>query len=63
MSDRAATLKNARVRMVEERDAFAKALAAPFDRSTAERARLKFVETQNVINAIDQALEGEPPAP
>lgn len=49
--------------MVEERDTFAKALAAPFDRSTAERSRQKFVETQNVINAIDQALAGDLPDP
>jgi hypothetical protein len=48
--------------MVEERDAFAKALAAPFDRNTAERSRLKFIETQSLINAIDQAIAGEPPA-
>jgi hypothetical protein len=61
MSDRIATLKNARTRMIEERDTFAKALAAPFDRTTAERSRQKFIETQNVINAIDQALEGDQP--
>ena len=62
MSDRTATLKAARARMVEERDAFAKALAAPFDRTTAERSRMKFIETQTLINAIDQAIQGEPPA-
>ena len=45
--------------MAEDRDAFAKTLAAPFDRDKAERARLKFVETQAVIDAIDRAILGE----
>jgi len=49
----------ARKRMIEQRDAFAKTLAAPFDRDTAERARLKFIETQAVIDAIDRAIAGE----
>jgi hypothetical protein len=62
LSDRIATLKIARARMVEERDTFAKVLAAPFDRNTAERSRLKFIETQTLINAIDQAIQSEPPA-
>ena len=38
MSDRLDTLKKARDRMVEERDAHPKVLAAPFDRDKAERA-------------------------
>ena len=59
MSERLETLKKARGRMTEERDAFAKTLAAPFDRDKAERARLKFVETQGVIDAIDRAILGE----
>ena len=45
--------------MAEDRDAFAKTLAAPFDRDKAERARLKFIETQAVIDAIDRAILGE----
>ena len=59
MSERLETLKKARGRMAEDRDAFAKTLAAPFDRDKAERARLKFVETQAVIDAIDRAILGE----
>ena len=59
MSERLETLKKARARMAEDRDAFAKTLAAPFDRDKAERARLKFVETQAVIDAIDRAILGE----
>jgi hypothetical protein len=59
MSERLETLKKARGRMTEDRDAFAKTLAAPFDRDKAERARLKFVETQAVIDAIDRAILGE----
>ncbi|SDP12597.1 hypothetical protein [Afipia sp. GAS231] len=61
MSERLDTLKKARERMVEERDAHAKVLAAPFDRDKAERARAKFVETQALIDAIDRAIAGDQP--
>ncbi len=63
MSERLETLKKARERMVEDRDAHAKVLAAPFDREKAERARTKFVEIQGLIDAIDRAIDGELPAP
>jgi hypothetical protein len=63
MSERLDTLKKARARMADDRDAFAKTLAAPFDRDKAERARIKFVETQALIDAIDRAIEGEQAAP
>jgi hypothetical protein len=59
MNERIETLKKARQRMVEDRDAFAKVLAAPFDRDKAERARVKFIETQALIDAIDRAIEGD----
>jgi hypothetical protein len=62
MSERLETLKKARERMIEDRDAHAKVLAAPFDRDKAERARTKFVEIQGVIDAIDHAIAGEQPA-
>ncbi|MGM4919679.1 hypothetical protein [Tardiphaga sp. 813_E8_N1_3] len=61
MSERLDTLKAARLRMVDDRDAHAKVLAAPFNRDNAERARMKFVEIQNVIDAIDRAILGEQP--
>jgi hypothetical protein len=63
MSERLETLKKARERMADDRDAFAKTLAAPFDRDKAERARIKFIETQVLIDAIDRAIEGEPALP
>jgi hypothetical protein len=63
MSERLETLKKARQRMIDDRDAFAKTLAAPFDRDKAERARLKFIETQVLIDAIDRAIAGEASAP
>ena len=63
MSERIETLKKARERMADDRDAFAKTLAAPFDRDKAERARLKFIETQALIDAIDRAIEGEKARP
>jgi hypothetical protein len=61
MTERLDTLQKARDRMVEERDAHAKVLAAPFDRDKAERARNKFVEIQGVIDSLDRAILGEPP--
>ena len=59
MGERLETLKKARERMIEDRDAFAKILAAPFDRDRAERARTKFIETQVLIDAIDRAIASE----
>lgn len=60
MTERLDTLNKARERMLEERDAFAKVLAAPFDRDKAERSRVKFIETQALIETIDRAIQGEP---
>ena len=59
MSERLETLRKARQRMVEDRDAHAKVLAAPFNRDTAERARGKFVEMQALVDALDRAISGE----
>lgn len=59
MSERLITLKKARERMIEDRDAHAKVLAAPFDRDKAERARNKFTEMQALIEALDRAISGE----
>jgi hypothetical protein len=59
MSDRLDNLKKAKDRMLEDRDAHAKVLAAPFDRDKAERARAKFLEMQVLIDAIDRAISGE----
>ena len=59
MSERLETLNKARDRMLEDRDAHAKVLAAPFDRDKAERARNKFIEIQILIDALDRAIGGE----
>jgi hypothetical protein len=59
MSERLDTLNKARDRMIEDRDAHAKVLAAPFDRDKAERARVKFLEIQTLIDALDRAISGE----
>ncbi|WP_375786165.1 hypothetical protein ACE10Z_00215 [Bradyrhizobium sp. Pha-3] len=59
MSERLETLKKARDRMIEDRDAHAKVLAAPFDRDKAERARSKFVEVQALVEALDRAISAE----
>jgi hypothetical protein len=58
MTERLETLKQARRRMIEDRDAHAKVLAAPFDRDKAERARNKFIEIQTLIDALDRAMTG-----
>jgi hypothetical protein len=63
MNERLETLKKARERMIEERDAHAKVLAAPFDRDKAERARNKFLETQTVIDALERAINAEERTP
>jgi hypothetical protein len=59
MSERLEMLNKARERMIEDRDAHAKVLAAPFDRDKAERARTKFIEIQGLIDALDRAIGGE----
>jgi len=59
MNERLETLKKARERMIEDRDAHAKVLAAPFDRDKAERARSKFTEIQALVDALDRAIKGE----
>jgi hypothetical protein len=59
MNERLETLKKARERMIAERDAHVKVLAAPFDRDKAERARNKFLETQMVIDALERAVNAE----
>jgi hypothetical protein len=52
-------LKKARERMVEDRDAHVKVLAAPFDRDKSERARNKFTELQALVEALDRAIAGD----
>jgi hypothetical protein len=59
MRDRLEILNKARARMIEDRDAHAKVLAAPFDRDKAERARNKFVESQILVDALNRAISGE----
>jgi len=63
MNERLETLKKARGRMIEERDAHVKVLAAPFDRDKAERARNKFLETQTVVDALARAIDAEERTP
>jgi hypothetical protein len=59
MTERLELLKKARERMIEERDAHVKVLAAPFDRDKSERARNKLVETQTVSEALERAMSAE----
>lgn len=59
MNDRLATLMKARERMIEDRDPFAKTLAGPLDRDRSERARHRFLEQQNLVEAIERAIRSE----
>lgn len=59
MNERLATLIKACERMIEDRDPFAKVLAGPLDRERSERARAKFIELQNLIEAIERAIKTE----
>ena len=45
--------------MVEDRRAFAKIIAAPFERAKTVDARARFVELQATIETIDRAIEDE----
>ena len=44
---------------VEDRRAFAKIIAAPFEREKTVDARARFVELQATIEAIDRAIDDE----
>jgi hypothetical protein len=55
----AALLKKARERLVEDRRAFAKIIAAPFEREKTRDAREKFIDIQAAIEAVDRAIEDE----
>jgi len=59
MNERLAILMKARERMIEDRDPFAKVLAGPPDRDKSERARTRFLELQNLIEAIERAIRSE----
>ena len=60
MSEQHATLlKTARERLVEDRRAFAKIIAAPFEREKTRDAREKFIDIQAAIEAVDRAIEDE----
>jgi hypothetical protein len=63
MTERLEMLKKARDRMIEDRDAHVKVLAAPFDRDKSERARHKLIETQTVIEALERAISTEERTP
>ena len=52
-------LKKARAKLIEQRRAFAKVLAGPYDRGKTEQAREKFSEIKAAIEAMDRAIEDE----
>ena len=54
-----ALLKKARERLVEDRRSFAKIMAAPFERELTHDARVRFVEMQAALEALDRAIQDE----
>jgi hypothetical protein len=54
-------LKKARARLIEQRRAFVKVLAGPYERGKTEQAREKFLEMQTVIEAMNRAQPIEVP--
>ena len=46
-------------RLVEDGRAFAKIIAAPFEREKTRDAREKFIDIQVAIEAVDRAIEDE----
>ena len=55
----AALLKKARERLVEDRRDLAKTMAAPFEREKTHDARIRFINMQATIEAVDRAIEDE----
>jgi crotonobetainyl-CoA:carnitine CoA-transferase CaiB-like acyl-CoA transferase len=55
----AALLKKARDRLVEDRRELAKIIAAPFEREKTHDARVRFVDMQAAIEAVNRAIEDE----
>jgi hypothetical protein len=52
-------LRQAREQLIEQRRAFVRVLAGPYDRGKTEQAREGFMETQAAIEAMDRAIEDE----
>jgi hypothetical protein len=52
-------LKKARAQLIEQRRAFAKVLAGPYDRGKTEQARERFLDIQAAIEAMDRAIDDE----
>jgi hypothetical protein len=58
-TDRMATLRKARENLTWRRDELAESLAGPDATSGLETFAREFVEIQNAISAVDQALRDE----
>jgi hypothetical protein len=53
------SLRQARALLIEQRRAFVRVLAGPYDRGKTEQAREGFMETQAAIEAMDRAIADE----
>jgi hypothetical protein len=47
-------LKKARARLIEQRRAFVKVLAGPYERGKTEQARQRFLDMQTAIEAMNR---------
>jgi len=54
-------LKKARARLIEQRRAFVKVLAGPYERGKTEQARERFLDMQTAIEAMNRAQPIEVP--
>jgi hypothetical protein len=55
-------LKKARARLIEQRRAFVKVLAGPYERGRTEQARERFLDMQTAIEAMNRAIVACRPA-
>jgi len=52
-------LKKAQARLIEQRRAFVKVLAGPYERGKTEQARERLLDMQTAIEAMNRAIEDE----
>ena len=53
------SLRQARALLIEQRRAFVRVLAGPYDRGKTEQARERFLDMQTAIEAMNRAIEDE----
>jgi hypothetical protein len=57
--ERRAHRQSQRARLIEQRRAFVKVLAGPYEHGKTEQARERFLDMQTAIEAMNRAIEDE----